>query len=250
MYVPLYGLYGTDSTLHLVEETKNPAREAPRVIVWSMIFSTFTAFISVVIMGFTSGNWAAEITADQPYLKWYMNVTGSVYGGGIWCAVTMLGLNYLIVVFTNTAGSRIAWRMAKDGGFPFAKFHSQISERFDTPLRTMFTLLIINALAGSLVLGSDLAFWALISGGSITLQLSFFIPILCVSITSSSPFYSRADSDFQVVCRGRNILPDRPYFDLGRWGYLVNISVRSLSNLLIASQLISNRSHLLGVLLR
>lgn len=70
--------------------------------------------------------------------------------------------------------------MAKDGGFPFAKFHSQNSKRFGTPLRAMFAVLFINAIAGTLVLGSDLAFWALISGGGITLQIAYAVPIICV----------------------------------------------------------------------
>lgn len=29
MYVPIYGLYGTDGVMHLVEEMKNPSRDAP-----------------------------------------------------------------------------------------------------------------------------------------------------------------------------------------------------------------------------
>lgn len=29
MYVPIYGLYGTDGVMHLVEEMKNASRDAP-----------------------------------------------------------------------------------------------------------------------------------------------------------------------------------------------------------------------------
>ena len=50
---------------------------------------------------------------------------------------------------TSTPCSRasLAWRMAKDGGFPFAKFHSHVSKRFGTPLRAMFAVLFANAAA-------------------------------------------------------------------------------------------------------
>lgn len=65
---------------------------------------------------------------------------------------------------------------------------------------------VLNLLAGLLVLGSKLAFYALISGGGITLQISYCIPILC------------------VVLKGRQHLPPRPHFDLGRWGYAINIA--------------------------
>jgi choline transport protein len=69
----------------------------------------------------------------------------------------------------------------------------------------MVAFIIVNVLVGLLVLGSDLAFYAIISGGGVALQVSYCVPILC------------------VVLRGRQHLPPRPHFDLGRWGYLVNI---------------------------
>ena len=151
-----------------------------------------------------------------------MDVTGSVYGGGVFCALIMMGLNvsflpspstvtaltvwkYMIIVNMNTAGSRLMWSMARDRAFPFSDYFSKINPHFLMPLRAMMAVLVVDVLVGLLVLGSDLAFYAIISGGGVTLQLSYCIPILC------------------VVCRGRSILPARPNFDLGKWGYAVNI---------------------------
>ncbi|PPJ51566.1 hypothetical protein CBER1_08639 [Cercospora berteroae] len=187
MYVPMYGLYGTDSTMHLVEEMKNPARDGPRVMIWSMVISTVISCTSAIVMGFTTGNWQNEMQTTLPYFSWFVNTTGSVIGGGTFCSIVNMGLNYLIIVHTNTAGSRLAWRMAKDSGFPFPKYFSHVSERF-----------------GCLILFSDLAFWALISGGSLTLQIAYAVPVIC------------------VLCRGRKILPPCPSFDLGKYGLLVN----------------------------
>lgn len=113
---------------------------------------------------------------------------------------------YLIIVNINTAGSRLAWSMAKDRAFPFSPYFATINKRFTMPLRAMMGVTVLNLLAGLLVLGSKLAFYALISAGGITLQISYCIPILC------------------VVMKGRQHLPPRPHFDLGRWGYTVNIA--------------------------
>ena len=151
-----------------------------------------------------------------------MDVLNSTYGGGIWCAVMMMGLNvsddtrpnvvrlteskYLIIVNMNTAGSRIAWSMARDRAFPFSDYFAKVNKRFTMPLRAMMGFIVLNLLIGLLVLGSDLAFYAIISGGGVTLQVSYCIPILC------------------VVLRGRQHLPPRPHFDLGRWGYAVNVA--------------------------
>jgi choline transport protein len=44
----------------------------------------------------------------------------------------------------------------------------------------MNVIIVVNLIVGLLVLGSDLAFYAIISGGGVTLQVSYCIPILCV----------------------------------------------------------------------
>lgn len=31
--------------------------------------------------------------ASQPYMNWWMDILGSVYGGGVFCALIMIGLN-------------------------------------------------------------------------------------------------------------------------------------------------------------
>ena len=118
---------------------------------------------------------------------------------------TLTIYKYMIIVNMNTAGSRLMWSMARDKAFPFSDYFSKINQRFMMPLRAMMAVLVVDVLVGLLVLGSDLAFYAIISGGGVTLQVSYCIPILC------------------VVCRGRSILPERPNFDLGKWGYAVNI---------------------------
>ncbi|KAI1608000.1 amino acid/polyamine transporter I [Exophiala viscosa] len=206
MYVPIYGLYGSDGVMHLVEEMKNASRDAPRVMVWSMVWAGITAWLSAIVMCFTVGpKWEDYLEATSSYVEWFMDALDSTYGGGIWCAVMMMGLNYLIIVNMNTAGSRLAWSMARDRAFPFSNYFAHVSRRFTMPLRAMMAVIVINLLVGLLVLGSDLAFYAIISGGGVALQVSYCVPILC------------------VVLRGRKHLPPRPHFDLGRWGYTVNI---------------------------
>lgn len=96
--------------------------------------------------------------------------------------------------------------MARDRAFPFSDYFAQVNSHFMMPLRSMMAFLVVNFLVGLLVLGSNLAFYAIISGGGVTLQISYCVPILC------------------VVLKGRQHLPPRPHFDLGRWGYAINIA--------------------------
>jgi len=44
-------------------------------------------------MGFTTGHWETDLKADMPYLSWFMDVTGSVNGGGVFLSIIMMGLN-------------------------------------------------------------------------------------------------------------------------------------------------------------
>lgn len=134
-----------------------------------------------------------------------MDIYHSTYGGGVFCALVMIGLNYFIVVGTNTAGSRLAWSMARDRAFPYSSYFATVNKRFGIPLRAMIAILVIDLIIGLIVLGSDFAFQAIISGGGVTLQVGYVTPIIIVLI------------------RGRKILPARPNFDLRKWGYPINI---------------------------
>jgi len=147
-YTPMYGLYGTDGMMHLVEEMHDASKEAPRVMVWSMIFCSVTSWLGAVLMMWTAGDWESYMLDSQPYMNWWMDITRSVYGGGIFCALVMMGLNFFIIVGTNLAGSRLAWSMARDKAFPYSNYFAHVSERFGLPLRCMIAILVIDLVIG------------------------------------------------------------------------------------------------------
>ena len=203
-YSPMYGLYGTDGMMHLVEEMRDASRQAPRVMVFSMLIASVTSFGTAILMMWTAGNWQAYMQASQPYMNWWMDVL-RVYGGGVFCAVIMMGLNFFIIAGTNTAGSRLLWSMARDKALPYSEYFAKVNQRFGIPLRAMVIILIVDLIIGLIMLGNDLAFESIISGGGVTLQVGYVTPVLI------------------VLFRGRKILPPRPHFDLGRLGYPINI---------------------------
>lgn len=87
-------------------------------------------------------------TASQPYMNWWMDICQSVYGGGIFCALIMIGLNFFIIVGTNNAGSRLAWSMARDKAFPYSEYFAHVSTRFHIPLRAMIAILVVDLIIG------------------------------------------------------------------------------------------------------
>ena len=194
-------------------------------MIWSMIWAGVTAWLSGIILVITVGQkWPSYLEATASYVvcpkfmffsaftallmliqTWFIDVLDSTYGGGIWCALILIGLNSMLIVNIYTAGSRITWSMARDRALPFSEYFSVVNKQCSIPLRALMAFIVLNILTGTLVLGSELAFYAIISGGGIALQVSYCVPVLC------------------VVLRGRDKLPPRPHFDLGRWGYTINI---------------------------
>ena len=105
--------------------------------------------------------------------------------------------------------------MARDKAFPFSSWFANISSRFGVPLRTLTGVLVIDLVLGLIVLGSDYGFQAVVSCGGICFQLGYSIPIII------------------LLVRGRKVLPARPNFDLGRFGYAINIVSVGWSSLII-----------------
>jgi choline transport protein len=53
----MYGLYGTGDMMHLVEEMRNASRDAPRAMVWSMIFCSITSWLAAILMMYCAGDY-------------------------------------------------------------------------------------------------------------------------------------------------------------------------------------------------
>jgi choline transport protein len=170
-----------------------------------MIFCSVTSWLGAILMMWTAGDWQTYMQASQPYMNWWMDILHSVYGGRVFCVIIMIGLNFFIILGTNLAGSRLAWSIAHDRAFPCSEYLAVVSKRFGIPLRAMLAIIVVDLVIGLIVLGSDLAFQSIISGGGVTLQIGYVTPVIV------------------LLCRGRGILPPRPHFDLGRWGYPINI---------------------------
>lgn len=99
------------------------------------------------------------------------------------------------------------WKMATEHAFPGSKYLAPVDPRFNIPIRALIAFFVVNVFIGLLEIGSNLAFYAILSGGGVALQVSYLIPIAC------------------VMFRGRDKLlpPGRKTLNLGNfWGYTVN----------------------------
>ena len=161
---------------------KDPSKNAPvrlfirpsdyadhgqRSITYSMIFCGIISWLTAILMIWTAGDWNVYITcmashfqnhlyhaltflAPEAYMSWWMGVTGSLYGGGIFCAIVMIGINFFVIVGTNSAGSRIVWSMARDRAFPWSEYLAYVNPRLAIPLRAIGFVVIIDLMLGML----------------------------------------------------------------------------------------------------
>jgi choline transport protein len=59
-----------------------------------MVWAGTTAWLSAIVMCYTVGpNYESYLEATSSYVSWFMDVLDSTYGGGIWVAIMMMGLN-------------------------------------------------------------------------------------------------------------------------------------------------------------
>ncbi|CAG7563220.1 unnamed protein product [Fusarium equiseti] len=205
-YTPLYGLYGTDSMMHLVEEMKNASQDAPRAMVWSMVLSGVATIVTDLILLFCCGNYAEYVTSLSPYVTWFSDVAGNEYAG-IYVAIVFGVVNLLVCTGILSSCSRLGWRMAEDNAFPWSHRLVKIDHKLQIPLNFIYAIMVVEVIIGLTSLGSELAYNAIVSGAGVCFALAYAIPVTVVST---------------ALVRGRSILPPRPHFDLGRWGYFVN----------------------------
>lgn len=102
-----------------------------------------------------------------------MGVTKSMYGGGLFCALVMIGINFFVIVGTNGAGSRIVWSMARDKAFPYSRYLSLVSPRFGIPLRAIGFVVVVELIIGKSRPASSLVVLLLVDRHSLHTKTAF-----------------------------------------------------------------------------
>ncbi|WP_280184226.1 amino acid permease [Nocardia cyriacigeorgica] len=168
-----YVMIGLDSAGELAEETKDPRRVAPRMILTALTVSAIGG--GLMLLGalmaapsLSDGALAADGLAYVITAK--LNSTaGKVLLGCVAIAIMVCTLAI------QTAGSRLIFSMARDGKLPFARALSVVHPRFGTPVlpAVVFGVLAIALLLVNL--GNAAIFATLASVCIVTLYLAYLL---------------------------------------------------------------------------
>jgi len=208
MLLAQYTLTGYDASAHMTEETQRANVNGPRSIVRAIYVSIIAGFVLNLAMTL------AIQGGDKQYAALAAN--GSVAGGQLFVdAVSGAGGKLLVILATMamffcglasvTANSRMIYAFSRDGAIPGHKKWHRLNVRSRTPVNAVWLAVVAAFILGLPSLyqrgGYSVAFFAIVSIGTVGLYVAYVIPVF---------LRLRAGSTFQVG----------PW-NLGRWSALI-----------------------------
>jgi amino acid transporter len=196
----LYTFAGYDSATHLSEETQQAEVNAPKGMVTACLLSGVTGFLYIIGLLYAMGedidgvaNGASSYAIVNLFFKIARHNKNIVF-----VMVFNVAMNlFFSGVATMSVTSRSGYAMARDQAFPFSKYLLYVSETNKTPLTQISISFIIISILCLLPLINNKLFTAIITVSTVTLQVSYLIPI------------------FLRITVSRNTFPVNPRYNLG-----------------------------------
>ena len=209
MFMALFVVYGFDTAGTFGEETLDAGRQAPRGVLWSVAISGIigTVFLLAILLAIPDVPTAT--TQAFPIADTIIaTLTFDIAGTGI-----TLGELYLFVILVSVlvctlaiqgAATRMMFSMSRDRHLPLGSIWGTVNARFKTPANAAIAVGVLAAIP-ILVIGP---------GGGFS-----------VSIAATGLIYlSYLLTNIGVLAARFRGWPHKPaWFNLGRWGKLVNI---------------------------
>lgn len=201
----LLPLSGADSVLHMIDETKLPRKRIPLAMLYSVSFNAILMFAYILAVLFCVGDYEAVKASPLPILEVYLQATKSLTVATV-LVVVQAAINLLALFNCLASVSRLIWAFARDNGLPFSNFFSYIHPTLKIPIPAIGLVVVATFLLSLINIGSDVAFNALLSLSTLSLNLSYVIPLYLLLIRKIT---------------GRH--PQYGPFKLGEWGIPINL---------------------------
>jgi amino acid transporter len=221
-FMSVFILYGFDTAGSFGEETVDAGRQAPRGVLSSVWASGLIGivFLLAVILSIQDipAQMAAGLAGEFPIANTILaNLTGEVAFG------ITVGEIYLIVILVSVfvctlaiqgAATRMMFSMGRDRHLPLGRLWGSVNSTFKTPANAAIAVGVLAALP--ILLIGPLGGFTLSIAATGLIYLSYFLCNLGVAIA-----------------RTRGWPHHRAWFNLGRWGMLVNILALIYGGLMI-----------------
>ena len=212
MFMALFVVYGFDTAGTFGEETVDAGRQAPRGVLWSVAISGIvgTIFLIAVILAIPS---MPDAIAEGQALGFPIATTIQATLTAELVAGITVGEVYLFVILASVfvctlaiqgAATRMMFSMSRDRHLPLGSLWGRVSQSFKTPANAAIAVGVLAALP-ILVIGP-------LGGFSVSIAATGLI------------YLSYLLTNFGVLAARFRGWPHAPaWFNLGRWGKLVNV---------------------------
>jgi amino acid transporter len=221
-FMAAFIVYGFDTAGTFGEETIDATRQAPRGVLSSILISGLVGaiFIPAVILATPDipASMADGLAGQFPIANtisaaFSQDLIGNLSGGDIYLIVILASV-FVCTLAIQGAATRLMFSMGRDRHLPFGRAWGHVSPRFQTPANAAVAVGIIAALP-ILVVGP--------------------VPAISISIAATGLIYlSYFLCNVGVMGARLSGWPHKPaWFNLGRWGKIVNLVALLYGGLMI-----------------
>lgn len=225
MFMSLFVIYGFDTAGTLGEETKNPQKNAPRGVLWSIGLSFFAGLlflggillsiqnypaIEAIAQGTSNPNPLLGTLAALPII--IQDALGQFWGN-VYLFVVLIAV-CVCTLAIQSATIRLMFSMGRDGRLPFGRVWGRVNSRFHTPLWAGIAVAILSMLP--FLISSAIA--VLVTAATGLIYLSYFMNNIA-SLTARFKGWPRVAAPFK----------------LGGWGMLINVVALLYGGLMIVN---------------
>ncbi|MGB8344905.1 MAG: amino acid permease [Ktedonobacteraceae bacterium] len=219
LFMSLFVIYGFDTAGTLGEETRDPQKNAPRGVLWSIGLSFFAGllFLGGTILSIAPKNYAAiEGLADAGSTTVLPTIIKDALGPN-------LGTIYLVVVLVavcvctlaiQSATIRLMFSMGRDGRLPFGRVWGTVNRTFRTPIWAGIAVAILSVLPFLYSQGIGI----LVTGATGMIYVAYFM-----------------NNSSSLIARFRGWPHEKAPFSLGGWGMAVNLLALLYGGLMIVN---------------
>ena len=175
LFMSLFVIYGFDTAGTLGEETRNPQRNAPRGVLWSIGLSFIAGllFLGGTLLSIKDYPKIESIAQGVNFLQALPTIIQDALGsfwGNVYLFVVLIAI-FVCTLAIQSATIRLMFSMGRDGRLPFGRIWGRVNSTFHTPLWAGVAVAILAALP---FLYST-AIGVLVTGATGMIYLSYFM---------------------------------------------------------------------------
>lgn len=216
MFMSLFVIYGFDTAGTLGEETKNPQRNAPRGVLWSIGLSFFAGllFLGGTLLSISDYPKIEGLAQGANFLQTLPAIIQDALGpfwGNVYLGVVLIAV-CVCTLAIQSATIRLMFSMGRDGRLPFGRVWGHVNHTLRTPVWAGVAVAILSMLP--FLISS--AIGVIVTAATGLIYVSYFMNNLA-SLNARLKGWPRASTPFK----------------LGGWGMVITILALFYGGLMI-----------------